>query len=435
MFEKIKEMINKKQERKQEIYAQAEASTGIDELKKYNKEMDELNAEIRELQGVLDNFSEGSTAGVAERTLAVNGEIPGVSVTRGYNPNIIPGIIPGIIKANARSQSAGFEKYDMDKVVFRSGEWLSNKYNTAGINAEKCLRAAITGNRNDLNEAEQRALTPTNTGAILAPVVSSIIIDNLRQTDWMALFEPSIVDMETGEVKIPNITTAPTAIMHTPGEQENVSNPVITPATLKAKTIMVLCEVANELLQDSAISQGIILQTAIGAISNKLLQQVLYGTGQGAEIKGITRYSAESFADAGDKAAELDIFKLVTSARAAITKNNGDINAMLYDCDLETRLDVRTAEGQLITPPRSLSTLYEAGKVLAHPSVATGDMLFMQADALFLGIRQGLEIQLDPYSSFNSNNTKFRVILRADAFANTAKMVYYSNIPAEEPVA
>jgi len=433
MFEKIKEMINKKQERKQEIYAQAKASTDIDELKKYNKEMDELNAEIRELQGVLDNFSEGSTAGVAERTLAVNGEIPGVSVTRGwgYNPNIIP----GITKANARSQSAGFEKYDMDKVVFRSGEWLSNKYNTAGINAEKCLRAAITGNRNDLNEAEQRALTPTNTGAILAPVVSSIIIDNLRQTDWMALFEPSIVVMETGEVKIPNITTAPTAIMHTPGEQENVSNPVITPATLKAKTIMVLCEVANELLQDSAISQGIILQTAIGAISNKLLQQVLYGTGQSAEIKGITRYSAESFADAGDKAAELDIFKLVTSARAAITKNNGDINAMLYDCDLETRLDARTAEGQLITPPRSLSALYEAGKVLAHPSVATGDMLFMQADALFLGIRQGLEIQLDPYSSFDSNNTKFRVILRADAFANTAKMVYYSNIPAEEPVA
>ncbi|MGI6434219.1 MAG: phage major capsid protein [Syntrophomonadaceae bacterium] len=431
MFEKIKEMINKKQERKQEIYAQAKASTDIDELKKYNKEMDELNAEIRELQDVLDNFSEGSTAGVAERTLAVNGEIPGVSVTREYNPNIIP----GITKANARSQSAGFEKYDMDKVVFRSGEWLSNKYNTAGINAEKCLRAAITGNRNDLNEAEQRALTPTNTGAILAPVVSSIIIDNLRQTDWMALFEPSIVVMETGEVKIPNITTAPTAIMHTPGEQENVSNPVITPATLKAKTIMVLCEVANELLQDSAISQGIILQTAIGAISNKLLQQVLYGTGQSAEIKGITRYSAESFADAGDKAAELDIFKLVTSARAAITKNNGDINAMLYDCDLETRLDVRTAEGQLITPPRSLSALYEAGKVLAHPSVATGDMLFMQADALFLGIRQGLEIQLDPYSSFDSNNTKFRVILRADAFANTAKMVYYSNIPAEEPVA
>lgn len=199
MFEKIKEMINKKQERKQEIYAQAKASTDIDELKKYNKEMDELNAEIRELQGVLDNFSEGSTAGVAERTLAVNGEIPGVSVTREYNPNIIP----GITKANARSQSAGFEKYDMDKVVFRSGEWLSNKYNTAGINAEKCLRAAITGNRNDLNEAEQRALTPTNTGAILAPVVSSIIIDNLRQTDWMALFEPSIVDMQTEEVKDP----------------------------------------------------------------------------------------------------------------------------------------------------------------------------------------------------------------------------------------
>jgi len=60
-------------------------------------------------------------------------------------------------------------------------------------------------------------------------------------------------------------------------------------------------------------------------------------------------------------------------------------------------------------------------------------MLFMQADALFIRMRQTLEVQIDPYSSFNSNNTKFRVIMRADAFANTPRMVYYKGITEAEP--
>lgn len=58
---------------------------------------------------------------------------------------------------------------------------------------------------------------------------------------------------------------------------------------------------------------------------------------------------------------------------------------------------------------------------------------FMQADALYMGYREEMRIETDPYSSFNSNNTKFRVIMRGDIFANAAKMVYYSKIPTIEP--
>ncbi len=319
-----------------------------------------------------------------------------------------------------------------DKAIFRSGEKLSEKY-AADIDAEKCIRAAITGNREDLNEAEKRSVTPSSGGALLAPEISSLLIDNFRKADWMQIFQPTIIMMKAGETKIPNITALPTAVMHTPGTVENSSDPTIEAATLNARTIMVVVEVANELLYDATTSQGVIIQACTDALSNKLLQQVLYGNGIAPEMKGITTYDAPSFADAGTKAEEADIFRLVTMAKMAIVKNGGYMNAMLYDCDLEDRFNKRLPTGELIEPCRAFTELYNAGKVLPHPSVATGDMLFMQADALYMGFREGMKIEVDPYSAFNSNNTKFRLIMRGDIFANTAKMVYYSGIPAIEP--
>jgi len=126
--------------------------------------------------------------------------------------------------------------------------------------------------------------------------------------------------------------------MHTPGTAEASNDPAITAATLSAKTIMVVVEVANELLQDAAISQGIILQAATDAIANKLLQQVMYGTGVDPEVKGITLYSEAGFAAAGSKSTEKDLFCLATKAKTAILKKNGAVNAMLYDPNLEERL-------------------------------------------------------------------------------------------------
>lgn len=388
------------------------------------RELEEVNADIKLCEEETRSDGAGPD-GVAFRTKVVNGQIQGTKTDN-----------DSIVLANSRGQQSDGQKrvkYDENKVIFRSAEKLSDKYDLIGIDAEKCLRAAITGNYNDLSEAEKRSVTPTTGGALLSPAVSSIIIDNLRQSDWMQIFAPTIVDMTTGETKIPNITALPTAVMHTPGTPETSTDPTITAATLTAKTIMTVVEVANELLSDAATSQGIILQAATDAISNKLLQQGLYGTGVAPEMKGITLYDAAGFAAAGSQAAEKDLFKLATLAKMAVVKKNGSINAMLYDCDLEDRLNKRLATGELVEPSRAFAELYAAGKVLAHPSVAAGDMLFMQSDALFLGIRQGLEIQIDPYSAFNSNNTKFRVIMRADVFANTARMVYYSAITEVEP--
>lgn len=441
----MNKFIEKKKARAAQIKSELESLRTLmdvapqDKLEEHYQRAKELNAELRSINADLADlmtepmYDPSNPAGLdadgqSARTRAVNAA---------YYGKQEPGV-SDIVRSNAAAQQPGAQTAQTrtrqpDKVLFRSGEDMASKYDTTGIDAEKCLRAAITGDYSKLNEAEKRSVTPSTGGAMLAPEVSSLVIDNLRQVDWITAIQPTFVAMTTAEMKIPNITGLPTAVMHVPGEVENSSDPTITAATLSAKTIMTVVEVANELLQDAATSQGVILQAATNAIANKLLQQVMYGTGTGAEMKGITLYPAAGFAAAGSQAAEKDLFALATRAKTAILKKNGAVNAMLYDPNLEERLNKRLATGELVEPSRAFTELYSAQRVIAHPSIAAGDMVFMQADALFIGMRQSMEVQIDPYSSFNSNNTKFRVIVRADAFANTPRMVYYSGITEAEP--
>jgi type II secretory pathway component PulM len=183
--------------------------------KELNAELRSVNADIAEMETDFslapDGFVYANGELITERTAVVNGLLSS-SDNKGIN---------SIVRSNAQGQDAERQtrtKYNASKVVFRSTEKLSDKYDVTGIDVDRCLRAAITGNYNDLSDAEKRAVTPTTGGATLAPVVSSIFIDSLRQTNWLQVIAPTLVQMETGEVKIPNISALPTAVMHDPAQ-------------------------------------------------------------------------------------------------------------------------------------------------------------------------------------------------------------------------
>lgn len=76
MKEKLLEMLGKKNERKQALAAQAEKCEDVAELRSINTELDALNGEIRELEGMIAAIPDETTTNL--RTAAVNGEIPGV---------------------------------------------------------------------------------------------------------------------------------------------------------------------------------------------------------------------------------------------------------------------------------------------------------------------------------------------------------------------
>lgn len=78
MKDKLKKLLAQKNERKVAIGTQVDASNDVVELKSLGKELDGLNTEIRDLQGMIDSIVDED---VNERTAAVNGAIPAVVVT------------------------------------------------------------------------------------------------------------------------------------------------------------------------------------------------------------------------------------------------------------------------------------------------------------------------------------------------------------------
>lgn len=79
MKKKLMKLLAAKNERKAAISKQAETSNDVAELRNLNTELDTLNAEIRSLQEMVDAAPDDDDDNKpAERTAAVNGEIPGV---------------------------------------------------------------------------------------------------------------------------------------------------------------------------------------------------------------------------------------------------------------------------------------------------------------------------------------------------------------------
>lgn len=75
---KILALIAKKNERKAALVAQSEACEDPAQLRAINKELDELNADIRELQALADSMPDSDSSDPDGRTAAVTGQIPGV---------------------------------------------------------------------------------------------------------------------------------------------------------------------------------------------------------------------------------------------------------------------------------------------------------------------------------------------------------------------
>ncbi len=81
MKDKLLKLLQKKQEGRKAKLELVDKSNDVEELRKLQKEIETLNAEIRDIQGMIDELPEEDNTEVNERTAAVNGEIPGVVVS------------------------------------------------------------------------------------------------------------------------------------------------------------------------------------------------------------------------------------------------------------------------------------------------------------------------------------------------------------------
>lgn len=81
MKDKLLKMLKVKQEARSAKMTEADKATTVEEIRALQKEVDAIDAELRDLQAMIDGLPKEQEGGEEERTKAVNSEIPGVVVS------------------------------------------------------------------------------------------------------------------------------------------------------------------------------------------------------------------------------------------------------------------------------------------------------------------------------------------------------------------
>ena len=93
MKDKLQKMLSGKNERKAELVKSIEASESIDDIKRFSAELDKLNGEIRDIEGMLNDLPTEEEA----RTDAVNAPIPSVVKTEAAEERKAPAEVKEIL--------------------------------------------------------------------------------------------------------------------------------------------------------------------------------------------------------------------------------------------------------------------------------------------------------------------------------------------------
>jgi HK97 family phage major capsid protein len=338
MKKKLLALLAKKNERKAAIIAQSEKCEDVAELKSLNVELDTLNAEIRDLQGMIDSIPDepapvtalsasAAGAGTAERTAAVNGEIPGVVVS------------------SAKGEEKRAEKQDIAEkreAAEKRGKALKEN------------RAVTVGSSN--------VVVPKHAAPDIRPTfneVSSLIdgVDTKFLIGGESFQQPYVAGYGTGDYKAE-------------GEEYATAEPIFGYTDINKAKVTAYAEDTEELQKlPDADYDGEVMKGIRIASRKKINREILVGTGATNRLTGIFSAAATAIdADTDLEIAEID----ETTLDDIIFSYGGDEEVedaavlTLNKKDLAAFAKLRTADGKKI---HDIKTNGNTGTIDGYPFV------------------------------------------------------------------
>jgi HK97 family phage major capsid protein len=251
MKEKLLKLLKAKQEARADKMKLADEVTDVKELRNIQKEVEALDAELRDIQAMIDELPDGQPAQTNERTAVVNGEVP-----------------PGIVTSNAKGQET--RKSDDDsELEYRKA---FQQYVTRGVPIPAEFRS------------DENTLT-TDISSAIPTVLVNRIVEKLESTG-MILPLVTKTSFAAG-VNIPTSSVKPVATWVSEGQssdRQKKTTGVITFSKFKLRCeISISMEASTMALsafEDAFVKQ--VVQAMIKAIE----QAILTGNGT-TQPKGI----------------------------------------------------------------------------------------------------------------------------------------------------
>lgn len=314
MKDKLQKMLNEKNSRKAELVNSIQASDSVEDIKRYSAELDKLNSEIRDLEGMLKDIPEDTEA----RTAAVTAPIPSVVKTEAEEER----------KAPAEVKTA-------DEKVYRSfGEQLFDiKKASMGYGVTPALSKS------------QRSILGMNTQegadggyAIQVDFANRIMDSMIQQSEILNRIDRYQVSANANEVYVTMVNETTTANVfggiqcYVVEEGATIPNtkPALKQIRLGLKKLAALAYVTDEQMRDASFTGSLLERGFALAMARQREKMVIENVIANAGTTTIAKESGQSAATVvGKNFLKMRNALISTSRRNAIWAMHPDVMAEL----------------------------------------------------------------------------------------------------------
>lgn len=267
------------------------------------------------------------------------------------------------------------------------------------------------------NEGEHRNSTNVDGSVIVPTSIAAQVIHKatnnsvlLRKTPVLSMDAPTAI---IGRVK-DNVKVDFKEKMAT-GLQTGIG---LEGVQLNAKTLYAWVRIAEEDLQDVVNLQSILHTAFAGAIAETIDKNFLYTNANAATKPGV--YPKGIMESESINSIEVDAinYDAILKGSLEIAKNNGTANAVgINPLDEYGLYMLKDSSGQYIKPPMGLPT----GPYTTSNGVAAGDVLVFDKNAIVVGIRKEMDINVMP--DLTNGTVLMRVMFRCDVATTQDKHI------------
>lgn len=361
-------------------------------------------AEMKEIQAALDEAKEGRDSLVKEITEIEAKAAESLHAQYGEGANFV----------NQKGQSVKL----LNKSDKLSNDFM-NKDNHADLG--KLVKGMITGRWENAKEEQQlMAMNTTGDGNVLIPTpLSTQMIDMVRASSVLNQAGAYTIPMDSSTLTVAKQVGDIATNWKKEGEKIITSDPSFTPVIFNAKTLVGMCKVTIEMLEDARNIGRLISDSLIQSLALSLDRAGIIGTGTDPEPLGLYNRSAITKQTIGK---ELENYKDISAALTTILGADGQANAMVMSPRTYGELDNLTDTlGQPLNAPQSYANLEQklvTTQIPANLGAGKDSSFAVVGDfsKLWMGLRTNVILEVSRTSGdvFDTMEYAVRAYLRAD---------------------
>lgn len=302
----------------------------------------------------------------------------------------------------------GVNPSDQELRVFKEGEKIDIETRVKDVNLSigKLVRA-MSGLEKTGEGVQYLRDMSSATGAVVIPQkLANQILDKAREQS--AIFgKIPVTVMENNNLTVARISKDASASFVAEGDLIPESSTEFTGVMLEGKTLAMYVPVTEQLLASANISD-VLMNACSKAIAVALDKNLLYGTGTGAEIKGITAHeNINKVAHTGSADYNMLIKGVGVTKGANIVPSD-----IVYNTTVGSDLSMLTdANGQYIVPPRALDnyTISESNNINDNQA------LVYHRECMLLGVNKDIQMEWGyTQDGFQRMIKALRIYIRCD---------------------